>query len=109
MLDTANDKSKAKRKAGKRSLATKPKRTRARNRDLNLHRIASRLYRQRQRDGDFVLHVPVNREVLGWLIEKACWVSEADAATGDRVRLGLLVGEGLALSARTKRRPEDDH
>jgi hypothetical protein len=78
-----------------------------RTRERALHRIASRLYRQRVRDGEFILPVPVNAMVLDWMIEKAQWISEADAAEGDRGRLGLLVGDGLKLSAKNAARKSD--
>jgi hypothetical protein len=77
-------------------------------RDKDQRRRASRLWRQRQRDGEIVLRVPINRAVLDWLVERAHWISEQDAAEGDRIRLGLLVGAGLVLSAKAgKHRPDE--
>lgn len=81
-------------------------RTRTRARDNTLHAIASKRYRQRQRDGDFVVPVPLNAMVIDWLIDKAGFISEADAESGDRVRLGQLIGDGLKPSAARARKPD---
>jgi hypothetical protein len=56
-------------------------------------------YRERQRLGVVVAHVPYNAPVLELLIQTR-WLAERDA--GDRLAVGLAIGKGLLGLAREK-------